>query len=64
MTEIMVRQWSFCTKCKGLGCPECGSSGTTVKLIPLKSLLKGAREEYTKAQADFIKEQEEAQEVK
>ena len=64
MSEIMVRQWSFCLKCGGNGCEECNGKGTTVELIPLASLPKGnvghpgIREEYAKAQADFIREQE------
>ena len=61
MTELMVKQWSFCEKCKGRGCPECRGKGTTMKLIPLESL-KGyqVRKEYEAMQADFIKKQREA----
>ena len=66
MTEIaetMVRQWSFCPKCRGQGCRECQGKGTVVALIPLKSLpggggpLGGLRGSYVEAQKDFIEEQ-------
>ena len=60
----MVRQWSFCSRCKGQGCKECDGKGTVFKLIPLESLKgtqghPGVRGVYTKAQVDFIKGQEE-----
>ncbi len=63
MAKIMVRQWSFCPKCRGGGCRECQGKGTVVALIPLKSLPAGVksfglRGSYAKAQKDFIKEQE------
>ena len=55
----MVRQWSFCSKCRGQGCRECQGKGTVVALIPLKSLPAGAgsfglRGSYAEAQKDFI----------
>lgn len=57
--EIMIRQYSYCTKCKGraVGCDECSECGVICTLIPLSSLLPHERYEYTKAQADFIREQ-------
>ena len=62
--EIMVKQYSFCPKCKGHGrsdvgtkCPECKGRGTVYKLIPLDSLPKVSREEYARVQADFIAKQ-------
>ncbi len=64
MGEIMVRQWSFCPKCKGQGCKECdGGKGTVVRLVPLESISKGGwgygvKAEYARVQVDFIKEQE------
>jgi len=62
MAEIMVRQWSFCPKCRGQGCRECQGKGTVVALIPLKSLPAGResyglRGLYAKAQKDFIEYQ-------
>ncbi len=67
MAEIMVRQWSFCPKCKGQAlksCPECKGNGTVVALIPLMSLPAGGgsfgfglRGSYAKAQKDFIEYQ-------
>ena len=61
MGEIMVRQWSFCPKCKGQGCKECDGKGTLVALIPLESMKGswryGVKAEYARVQADFIKEQ-------
>jgi len=56
----MVRQWSFCPRCRGEGCRECRGKGTVVALIPLKSLPaggpngRGVRTLYAKAQKDFI----------
>ena len=57
--KIMVRQWSFCSKCRGQGCGECQGKGTVVALIPLESLSAGGgpfgpRGSYAKAQKDFI----------
>ena len=60
MTEIMVKQWSFCEKCKGRGCPECKGKKAIVALIPLSSLPGQVRKEYEAVQKDFIKEQKEA----
>ncbi len=62
MAEIMVRQWSFCPKCRGGGCRECQGKGTVVALIPLKSLPAstgsfGLRRLYAEAQKDFIEYQ-------
>ena len=58
MTELMVKQWSFCEKCKGKGCSEC-DNGRVVALIPLSSLKTARlREEYSTRQKDFIKQQE------
>ncbi|MBA7559805.1 hypothetical protein ES708_01420 [subsurface metagenome] len=62
MAEIMVRQWSFCPKCKGGGCRECQGKGTVVALVPLESLTGGrgsigVRVLYVRAQKDFIEYQ-------
>lgn len=57
MTEIMVKQWSFCPKCKGRGCKDCDGKGTVFALIPLDSLSDAMKGIYAKAQADFIREQ-------
>ena len=59
--EVMVKQWSYCPKCKGRkgGCLECmSSSGTVFTLIPLSSLPAGIKQEYSGLQRDFIKHQE------
>ena len=64
MGEITVHQWSFCSRCKGAGlksCPECEGKGTVATLIPLDSLPKFMRSEYTLPQADFIRKQRENQ---
>lgn len=62
MAKIMVRQWSFCPKCRGGGCRECQGKGTVVALIPLESLPRGSgsfgvRASYARAQKDFIEYQ-------
>ena len=31
--EVKVKQWSFCTICKGRGCPQCEGTGKTVDTV-------------------------------
>jgi len=55
--QLNVIQWSFCKKCKGIGCPECNKSGTVISTKPLSEIFKETRREYELHQKDIIEKQ-------
>ena len=47
--KLEVRQWSFCSTCKGQGpasCPTCHGGAKISELIPLSSIPSTVRWEY------------------